>query len=186
LVVVSVLLEAARERVRVLFLVPVFGADERRFDIRLLRDAAFVPVLDLLRALVLRFVPAAPVDLPRDDTDLPRVPPAFARLLLALVPRPPAAFARPPVFVLPPSPCGLRRRERRVPARELFALRVVRRRAGCARAPGSDMLIPASANSISKSPMSAIFADWRFADPDFRAIAVSLKFTRQCKETPQA
>lgn len=164
-----------RDRARVLFLVPLFAAEERCFDVRLVRDAAFVPGLDLLRALVLRFAPVERLDFARDEADLPRVPPVLARLLLALVPRVPAAFARPPAFAL-----------RRVPLRDEPALRVVRRRAGCARVPGSDMLIPASANSISKSPMSVISVDWRFADPDFRAIAFSLKFTRQCKETPQA
>lgn len=169
------LLETLRERTRVVFLVLRFAAEDRRFAVRFVRDAAFVPVLDLLRALVLRFAPAERVDFDRDDANLPRVPPVFARLLLALVPREPAAFVRLPVFAL-----------RRVPARDELALRVVRRRAGCARVPGSDILIPASANSISKSLMSAISADGRFADPDFRAIVFSLKFTRQCKETPQA
>lgn len=162
------LLDAVRERVRVLLLAPLLAAEDRRFDARLVRAAAFVPVLDLLRALVLRFAPAARVDFARDESDLRRVPPVFARLVLALVPRAPA-------FAL-----------RRAPPRDELALRVVRRRAGCARIPGSDMLIPASANSISKSPMSVISVDWRFADPDFRAIAFSLKFTRQSKETPQA
>ncbi|MDE2474622.1 MAG: hypothetical protein KGO48_06215 [Alphaproteobacteria bacterium] len=167
---VSVLLEAVRERARVVFFVLFFAADDRRFDVRLLRDAAFVPVLDLLRALVLRFAPAV---LARED--FARVPAVFARLLLALLRRVPAAFARPPAFVL-----------RRIPPRDALAFRVVRRRAGCARMPGSDILIPASANSISRSPMSVISADWRFADPDFRAIAFSLNLPRQCKETPQA
>jgi len=171
--VVSVLLEAVRERARVLFLGLLLAADDRRFVVRPVRDAALVPVLDLLRALVLRFVPAV---LARDD--FARVPAVFARLLLALVVREPAAFFRPPVFAL-----------RRVPAADVLALRVVRRRAscaGCARVPGSDMLIPASANSISRSPISIMSADWRFADPDFRAIAFSLKFPRQRKVTPQA
>ena len=166
-----------RERARVVFLVLVLAFAERRFVVPLLREVvAFAPVLVLLRALVLRFAPAVRVDLERVEADLPPAPPVFDRLLLALVLREPAVFPRPPVFAL-----------RRVPVRdELAALRVVCRRAGCARVPGSDTLIPASDNSISKSPMSVISADWRFADPDFRAIAFSLKFTRQSKETPQA
>jgi hypothetical protein len=171
-----VVLGAVREPARVVFLVLVLALDDRRFVVPLLREVAFAPVLDLLRALVLRFAPVVRVDLERVEAALPRAPPVFDRLLLALVLREPAVFPRPPVFAL-----------RRVPVRdELAALRVVRRRAGCARVPGSDILIPASANSISKSPMSVVSADWRFPDPDFRAIAFSLKFTRQCKETPQA
>lgn len=111
-----------RERARVVFFVLLFAADDRRFDVRLLRDAAFVPVLDLLRALALRFATAV---LAREDFAC--VPAVFARLLLALLPRVPAAFARPPAFTL-----------RRVPPRDALAFRVVRRRAGCARLPGSD------------------------------------------------
>ncbi|HEX5280483.1 MAG TPA: hypothetical protein VFW28_10420 [Micropepsaceae bacterium] len=149
------------------------AADDLRFE---LRDEAFAAVLDLLREAEVRFAPPDLVDFAREDVDLPRAAPVFARLLLALVPREPAAFARPPVFAL-----------RRVPPVDALALRVVRRRAaGCARVPGSDILIPASANSMSKSPMSVISADWRFADPDFRAIVFSLKYSRQSKETPQA
>lgn len=152
-----------RERARVVFFVLLFAADDPRFDVRLPRvPAAFVPVLDLLRALALRFAPAV---LAREDFAC--VPAVFARLLLALLPRVPAAFARPPAFTL-----------RRVPPRDALAFRVVRRRAGCDRLPGSDILIPASANSISKSLMSVISVDWRFADPDFRAIAFLPEISR--------